>query len=49
MNIICSNITQIDSYAEIFDFNSKFGKDRDDPCEIDSAVHSNGFLYRNMK
>jgi hypothetical protein len=49
MNIICSNITQMDSCAEILDLNSKFGKDCDDPCEIDFAVHSNEFLCRNMK
>jgi hypothetical protein len=44
MNISCSNNTQMDSCAELLDLNSKFGKDRDDPCQIDFAVHSNGFL-----
>jgi hypothetical protein len=48
MNIICSNITQMDSCVKILDLNNKFGKDRDDPCEIDSTMESNGFLCTNM-
>jgi hypothetical protein len=34
MNIICSNITQMDSCAEILDLNSKFGKDCDDHVKL---------------
>jgi hypothetical protein len=32
MNVICSNITQMDSCAEILVLNSNFGKDSDGPC-----------------